>query len=379
MDIKIIESFDDGNILEFLSKVEARLESLESQSKETGAAVDQSFAEGAAAAADMGNAVEKSEKQLDSATNAVKANDKALTVWRQHLKNSIDSTQIAGKSVGEWKEQLNQTRDSLKSAAAGTEGMTKASKLLNIVLKLSPIFLLAGVIAAVVVYFSKFQKGMDLISKVTAGASAVLDTLIKRVGAFGEGIVSIFSGNFTEGFDKIKQSVTGLGSAIADAAKAGYDLEASIQALDKARVSSRVEAFQQKAAIDKLKEAGDDETATIRGRIDALKEASKVSKDYYDREVAFAKEEAKNAARAFGLSEKGLEAAKALNAADIAYYEIKAERDKNTFEIEKSLRDARKTAAEERKKQLEDEEKRLLDIEKLKIEALKDGLEKELA
>ena len=371
--------FDDSEFLSKIDKDIAAMEALETQSKETGAAIETAMDQGAAAAGDFDKSLEKSERQLQANAKAVQDNSKSLTIWRSFLRGAADETQVMGKSVAEWKEQLNQTRERLSSVTQNVEGSTKATRIFNLVLKASPIFLLVGIIAAVLTYLSKFQKGMDLVARVTSAASAALDAAVKSVASFGKGIVSIFSGNFSQGFAEIKEAVTGVGQAMVDAATQAYNLEQSLQSLRDAQTKSRLEAFQQKAAIEQLKAAGEDETATNRQRIKANQEALAVSNEYYKRELEFATERARLAAQEFGLSKKNNEDIEKFQDAIIAREELLAEQKRNTFEIEKSIRDARKNAAEEEKKRRDDEAKRLLEIEKLRIEALRDGLEKEIA
>ena len=372
----------DLNDEKFLSKIDrdiAAMEALEAQSKETGAAIETAMDQGAAAAGNFDKSLEKSERQLQANAKAVQDNSKSLSIWRSFLRGAADETQVMGKSVAEWKDQLNQARERVQSVTQNVEGSTKAARIFNLVLKASPIFLLVGIIAAVLTYLSKFQKGMDLVARVTSAASAALDAAVKSVASFGKGIVSIFSGNFSQGFAEIKEAVTGVGQAMVDAATQAYNLEQSLQNLRDAQTKSRLEAFQQKAAIEQLKAAGEDETATNRQRIKSNQEALAVSNEYYKRELEFATERARLAAQEFGLSKKNNEDIEKFQDAIIAREELLAEQKRNTFEIEKSIRDARKNAAEEEKKRRDDEAKRLLEIEKLRIEALRDGLEKEIA
>jgi chromosome segregation ATPase len=123
--------FDDSEFLAKIDKDIAKMEELETQSKDTGAAIDKAMEQGATAAGDFDKALEKTERQLEANHKAVQDNSKSLTIWRSFLRGAADETQVMGKSVAEWKDQLNQTRERLQSVTQNVEGSTKASRILT--------------------------------------------------------------------------------------------------------------------------------------------------------------------------------------------------------------------------------------------------------
>ena len=375
-DIKL--DFDDSGALQSIDKTVAALEELETQSKETGAAVNKSFADAAEGAKIYEKAIEQAATQTNVASTAVKTNEKVLTGWRARLQGAVQTLKDGAASARDWAKGLFSSGSAATQQAAATEKATIAQRLLNLVMKANPIGLLIAGISALIGLLGRLQPIMDKISQVTAGAGAAINSLTKSVGQLAGGLVEIFKFNFSKGFSEIGDAVSGAGSEMANAAIEAYNLEAAFQALRDAQIQSRVEAFKQTEEIAKLKDIGADETLTIRGRIAALQEASAVSASFYSREIDFARRAFELEKQRFETTLKGNDDIQALQDAEINYLKTASDAQKEQREIEQAIREARKEAARERKKQLEDEQNLLKQAAKLRVEVLQDGIRKEL-
>jgi len=375
-DIKL--DFDDSGALQGIDKTVAALEELEKQSKETGAAVNQSFVDAAQGAKVYEKAIEQAANQTNVASTAVKTNEKVLTGWRARLQGAVQTLKDGAASARDWAKGLFSSGSAATQQAAATEKATIAQRLLNLVMRANPIGLLIAGISALIGLLGRLQPIMDKIAQVSAGAGAAINSLTKSVGLFANGLKDVFTGNFSKGFSEMASAVTGVGSEMANAAIEAYNLEAAFQALRDAQIQSRVEAFKQTEEIAKLRDVGADETLTIRGRIAALQQASSVSADFYSREIGFAKQAFELEKQRFETTLKGNDDIQALQDAEINFLKTQSDAQKEQREIEQAIREARKEAARERKKQLEDEANLLKQAAKLRVEVLQDGIRKEL-
>lgn len=112
-----------------------------------------------------------------------------------------------------------------ESGAKGLFSIGNALKLLG-----------GGVIAVVVTgvtalvgYLSKLAPVMDKIEQITAGVSVGFLVLGQRVATFGGGLGKIFSGDFKGALEDIKNSFTGIGSEISNAANQAARLKKEFQ------------------------------------------------------------------------------------------------------------------------------------------------------
>ena len=84
-------------------------------------------------------------------------------------------------------------------------------------------------VTALVGYLSKLAPVMDKIEQITAGVSAGFLVLGQRVATFGGGLGKIFSGDFKGALEDIKNSFTGIGSEISNAANQAARLKKEFQ------------------------------------------------------------------------------------------------------------------------------------------------------
>lgn len=295
----------------------------------------------------------------------------------------IKNIQVGGKSLGEWNDNLGNVAGKLEAAAEGTAKMSTAQKILNVILKASPILLLVGVIASVIAYFGKFQSGIDKVSQVTAGLNAVIDVLINRFLKFGSSIVNLFSGNFTQAFEDLKGSVAGLGTELVNAAVNAAALEREFQAIRDASITASVVAERQKAAVAELATVYDNEAKSFSARIAAAKEAGAIEKQIAEDAFDLALRRRQAALADFQQNTEIQAKKEALAKAEEELIRAQKDLSEASFGAEERLRNLRKQAAEERQKQMAKEiaelEKLAASIQKLKLAATPEGLEKELA
>ena len=136
----------------------------------------------------------KQEKQL-------KKSNSIFASTGDQLKQLGNKFTIAGKGAGDMAAGLINTA---KGAGTASKGM----KILKVALASTGIGLLVVAFGSLVSFFTKTQKGSDILSKAMAALGATVSVLIDRASAFGEGIF--------KAFENPKESIKKLGEIIVD-------------------------------------------------------------------------------------------------------------------------------------------------------------------
>lgn len=412
MEIKLIETFDDADVLAKLEKLETVLAGIEQEAAGTGQVLSESLKKADEAANSLSVALQNSSARIAEQAQAANSNQKNLSAWRSALNQTIMGTQIAGRSVGEWKESLGSLSGSMRSATGTTTAMTGAARIFNTVLKASPIGIIIAAVISLIAYFSKFQGAVDILSAVIAGFNAVLDEITDRVATVGAAIVKFLNGDFEGGMNDLKDAASGLGGALLEAAEAAYNLERRMQALRDAQIKASVSFAASRAEIERLRAEADRDGVSTQKRLALLQEASRIEAQILQQRADLARENrdinvekyekerlkledlirSEASAEEIATQRRKLERERfaasvedrqAVADAEIALIEAQSEINAQRIESEEKLKAVRKKAAEERKKQLE-EEKKLLDevsaaLAKLNAEVAPSGIESDLA
>lgn len=302
-------------------------------------------------------------------------------------KESAVNLKGAAQSAGALKSQLADAAGGAISAAAATDKLTIAQKVLNLVVKGNPIGLIfaavAAIIGSVIAYFKRFQGAMDTVSQVTAGLSAALNVLIDRFAAFGKGIVSIFQGNFSQGFNEIGDAVTGLGTAMVAAGTAAVVLEKQLQQLQDAQIANITAFAQRQQQIEKLKAISEDETASIGARVKALRQAGNEESALFKDRIAEAEAFLQN--QKATLAQNGLDRDEKRQIAneEKALIELRGQADESRINNENKINELRKQGFERARRESEQIQKDLdkiaETIQKLFVATQDEGVDKDLA
>lgn len=299
------------------------------------------------------------------------------------IKSGIADTQVFGKSIGEWGQQLSGIIGKLAGSAEGTGKLSGALRLLGVAVKATGIGALITIVASLITYFTRWQAGIDKVSQITAGLSAVVNVLVERLANFGSAILKIVTLDFAGAASDMSQAVTGLGSALVDAATGAYELEKQFQNLRDAALTASVETARQQVVLEKYKRIVDDGTQSLGRRSAAAQKAGQIEIDIANRQFDQALEGLDLERRRFALSTKNYEDKQRLADAEKGFIEAQINREKVAFDIGKQQREFRKEASAERLRQLSEESKALdklkKDLENLRVEGQADGLDKDLA
>ena len=188
------------------------------------------------------------------------------------------------------KAEVKSTGTAFVESAKATTGMSTAQKAATITsaalsagLKILKIALISTGIGAIIValgsliaYFTKTQKGIEAVSRVTAALGAAFNVIIDRIAKFGGAIIKLFSGDFKGAASDMKAAFSGIGEEIKNDATQAAKLKQQLIELDKADASLTARRASEKVRIAELKRISDDTTKSTKERIAAANEALEI-------------------------------------------------------------------------------------------------------
>lgn len=285
-------------------------------------------------------------KQIEINVNTSQANNSV-----NDLNKNIDNT---GNAVGSLTSSLDKMTGGLisgfKGAVGGIRNGIKAMKSLRVAVAATGIGALLIAITALTSYFTKTQRGADKLSQAMKGIGAVVDVLVDRISTFGEGLFKILSGDFSEGVDILKGTLSGLGDEIRNEAQAAIDLEKAQQALEDRQISLINVNAKRRASIEELRLAAEDQTKSDGERAAALKEAVRLQNEIADDEIAIAKERARIITERVALGESSRDDIREQAEAEARVTELEAERSRRLKQLQTRLNSFTKDTADNTEK-----------------------------
>jgi hypothetical protein len=181
-------------------------------------------------------------------------------------------------SVGGLKNYLSGVKEEIVAVTASTSGFTKVLKLLKVTLVSTGIGAFIIALGSLVSWFTKTQKGVETANKIMGALGATIDILIDRAGKLGSALVNLFTGNFKQAGEDAKGVFSGIGKEIADETKKAWKLAEVLNEIDKKEVMLSMSRAANRAEIEKLKKAADDQTLSTLERIKAAEKAADIEK-----------------------------------------------------------------------------------------------------
>lgn len=330
------------------------------------------------------------ERKIQINVDTSKASDNV-----EDLNKNINKT---GDVVGDLTSSLDKMTGGLisgfKGAVGGIKNGVKAMKSLKVAIAATGIGALVVLLGSVITYFTKTQRGADLLSKATRGLGAAVDVITDRFSAFGERVVGVFKNpqqalkdfgtliknNIQNRIEGMLELLPALGKAISLALK-GQFKEAGKTAVDavgkvtlgvesvtestqkliegtkglvqeineESRAAARLEAANQKLQdreiamiktraetrrdIEKARLVAADQSKTTQERAEALQQAIDLEKRLSEDEIAIAQERARIIKEQNALGESSREDLQAQAEAEAQVIELEAQRDAKLKEL----------------------------------------------
>lgn len=178
-------------------------------------------------------------------------------------------------SLGGLKNYLAGMKTEMIAVSASTTGWIKVLKLLKVALIGTGI---GALVVALVAWFTKTQKGVEAANKIMAALGATINVIIDRVSKLGSALVNLFTGNFKKAGEDAKAIFSGIGKEIADETKQAWELAEVLNEIDKKEVMLSMSRAANRAEIEKLKKAADNQTLSTQERIKAAEKAAEIEK-----------------------------------------------------------------------------------------------------
>jgi hypothetical protein len=352
----------------------------------------------------------KTMQSLTKEVNAAATAFKKAEVGTQEWVNAHAKLEHAKKLQGDLKKQIDATSgasNSLKTAfggilgqipgfgalsqalgamRGGVGGLTSGFGMLRGAIIATGFGALIIAVTSIVGWFAKTEKGANMLSGAFKGMGAVLDTLMNRLWNIGTTLKELFS-------DPIK-FFKNLGNDIKQAATEGYDLVQVFDDIEDRQREMEVSAKQADNMVDQLMLQARNVGKTYQERIDLLNQADQITRNSYAEQLKLSEEYLKAVEREVALAEKGGtmgdELADKRKNAQLAYLDLKGqeiqveekianrrEQILGKQEKEKEKADANKQKADE--KEAKDLEASLKQLEDMRVQAIRDSQEQEIA
>lgn len=153
---------------------------------------------------------------------------------------------------GRWIGDLENTRDELRGAIKGLKGMVGGAKALRIALIATGIGAFVVLLGTLASAFSKTKRGGELLDRVMAGIGATMGVLIDKGARLFEIVVGIFDRPLIETWEQTKETLSGVGDELVNAANKGFELEGRFQQIRDEMRDFEVQSAKTRAEIKKL-------------------------------------------------------------------------------------------------------------------------------
>jgi len=190
--------------------------------------------------------------------------------------------------------EFGRAASAMGALTGGVGKVVTAMKTLRGAIIATGIGALVVVIASIATAVSRLQPVMDAFGRVTAGVGAAIDVVLDRVAKFGQGLLSIAQGNFSEGIDQIKQSFAGLGDEMEREFAIANRLKKEMQDFEKAQIVSSVAIAKLRSEIERLNATYGDTTVSIKEQVAAQQEILKLREKISEAMVKEAREALKH-------------------------------------------------------------------------------------
>lgn len=191
----------------------------------------------------------------------------------------VQQINVMVTSLGGVRNYLSGVKTEMLAVSTTTTGCIKVLKLLKVALLGTGIGVLIVALGSLVSWFTKTQKGVEAANKIMGALGATVNVLIDRAGKLGNALVNLFTGNFKQAGNDAKAIFAGIGDEIVNETKQAWKLAEVLNEIDKKEVMLAMSRAANRAEIEKLKKAADDQTLSTQERIKAAEKAAAMEKE----------------------------------------------------------------------------------------------------
>jgi hypothetical protein len=253
--------------------------------KETGAKETAKSLDKVTASTDKLTEAEKEAiKERNKAAAATKKAREEAEKYVGTLGDMVKETEVFGISVNKLSSGFG---NSIKAVKASVSSL-KAFKVALIATGLGAFVVLLGTLVAA---FASTKQGMSLVEDISSVLANTWQVVINRVSKLAKAITAFLDGKFSESFDLLKESVSGLGAEFAATAANALVLAQRTRDLAAEKNALLVSQAEEIANLEKLRNFSDDVTNSLEDRIAATEKARKIIAKQSADNVAIAEKE----------------------------------------------------------------------------------------
>ena len=201
--------------------------------------------------------------------------------YREEVKAALVQLKNGGFTIQSCGIVAQQFADVLKvqlaagwaSATTGGMSFVKTLKLVKVALAATGIGAVLILLTSLAAMFTKTQAGVEMFSKITSSAGAIISVFVDRLSAFGTAVVKLFKGDFKGAAEEVKAAVSGVGKEIAEETKLTWKLKDALNQLEKQEVMLNMKRAAGREKIEELKRAAEDVTLSMNERLKASEKA----------------------------------------------------------------------------------------------------------
>jgi len=212
-------------------------------------------------------------------------------------KSAQESIGQVNQSFGALEKQADKLTGGLitkfRGATQGVGGFIKGLKGVRTAFISTGIGAFVVLLGSLATFFTKTQRGADMLAKATDALGAAFNVIIDRISTFGEAIVKFFQGDFKGAIDGVKASFAGLGDEIIREANAAARLRQELNDLKDEEIGLIEVNAQRRKGIAEARLIAEDENRTLQERITALDEASALENAILEDQLRMARERAR--------------------------------------------------------------------------------------
>ena len=241
---------------------------------------------------------------IEAISSKLKANEKAVGDnrrnvgnYQQAIEDAAGQLNIMGVNVGGVINSLKSNIATLKAVTASTRAYTagtnaqtvategaavatgigtKAMRIFKVALAGTGIGLLIVAVASLISYFTMTKRGVALLDQAFAGIKATIAVVTDRLSGLVDAFIMFKNGDYAKAADKISDSFKGIGSEIANDAKAAAQLEKEMQAVVDAERALSAEKATTRGEIKRLGLISEDVSKDTETRLEAGRKAKEI-------------------------------------------------------------------------------------------------------
>lgn len=168
---------------------------------------------------------------------------------------------------------FNQIGQSFGMLKGGVGGLVTSFGVLRTAIIATGIGALVVIVASLFSWFTKTERGGDLLAKVMAAIGAAVSVLWDRLSLLVDALIAFATGNWSEAADKFSQATRNVTDELIAETKAAWELADALDQLEELEGKLILIRSRSREQISELRKIAKDETMTLEQRSDAIRTA----------------------------------------------------------------------------------------------------------